>query len=138
MRKALILLPLALFAAPAWAESNAIQLPPELTDPQTADRLSDAMQALSKIVLDLKVGEVQAALEGRKATAAEKKMTIRELGHIDDKQLQRKIAEARPQIEQSMKALQKSLPEVMSSLEQAQHSLDRAVANIPDPTYPKR
>lgn len=138
MRKALILLPLALFAAPAWAQSNAIQLPPELTDPQTADRLSDAMQALSKIVLDLKVGEVQAALEGRRATPAEKKMTIRDLGHVDDKQLQRKIAEARPQIEQSMKALQKSLPELMSSLEQAQHSLDRAVANIPDPTYPKR
>jgi hypothetical protein len=138
MRNALILLPLALFAAPACAQSNAIQLPPELTDPQTAYRLSDAMQALSKIVLDLKVGEVQAALEGRKATAAEKKMTIRDLGHIDDKQLQRKIAEARPQIEQSMKALQKSLPELMSSLEQAQHSLDRAVANIPDPTYPKR
>lgn len=138
MRKALILLPLALFGAPAWAQSNAIQLPPELTDPQTADRLSDGMQALSKIVLDLKVGEVQAALEGRKATAAEKKMTIRDLGHVDDKQLQRKIAEARPQIEQSMRALQKSLPELMSSLEQAQHSLDRAVANIPDPTYPKR
>lgn len=138
MRNALILLPLALVAAPARAQSNAIQLPPELTDPQTADRLSDAMQALSKIVLDLKVGEVQAALEGRKPTTAEKKLTIRDLGHVDDKQLQRKIAEARPQIEQSMKALQKSLPELMSSLEQAQHSLDRAVANIPDPAYPKR
>jgi hypothetical protein len=138
MRKALILLPLALVAAPASGQSNAIQLPPELTDPQTADRLSDAMQALSKIVLDLKVGEVEAALDGRKPTPAEKNMTLRELGHVDDRQVQRKIAEAKPQIERSMKALQKSLPEVMSSLQQAQHSLDRAIANIPDPTYPKR
>jgi hypothetical protein len=138
MRKALILLPLVACATPALAQPDTIQLPPELTDPATADRLTDAMQALTKVMLDLKVGEVQAALEGRQPTAAEKKLTVRDLGKIDDQQLQRRVAEMKPQIRQSMKAFQKALPEMMQSLEQMQKSLERATANLPDPTYPKR
>jgi hypothetical protein len=134
---ALILL---LAAAPAVAQAPAdnVQLPPELTDPATADRLADAMQALTKVVLDIKVGEVQAALEGRQATAADKKLRVRDLGKIDDRQLQRRVAEMKPQIRESMKAFQKALPELIGSLDQAQKSLERVTANIPDPTYPKR
>jgi len=139
VRNSLILLPLLLVATPAVAQPvNGVQLPPELTDPATADRLADAMEALSNVLLDLKVGEAKAALEGRQATAAEKKLTIRDVARIDDKQLKRRMAEMKPQLEQSMKAFQKALPEMMSSLEQAQKSLDRVTANIPDPTYPKR
>jgi DNA-binding transcriptional MerR regulator len=139
MRKALILLPLVAWAVPAAAQSPAdIQLPRELTDPATADRLADAMQALSKVLLDLKVGEVQAALEGRQATPAEKQLTIRDVGKIDEAQLDQQMAQMKPQIKESMKAFQKALPEMMKSLEQAQKSLERVTANIPDPTYPKR
>jgi hypothetical protein len=138
MRKALILLPLVACATPALAQVDAIQLPPEITDPATADRLTDAIQALSKVMLDLKVGEVQGALEGRQATPAEKKLTVRDLGKIDDRELQRRVAEMKPQIRQSMKAFQKALPEMVQSLEQVQKSLERVTANIPDPTYPKR
>jgi hypothetical protein len=140
MRTRFVLLPLILCTTPAVAQqsANAVQLPPELTDPATADRLADAMQALSKVLLDMKVGEVRAALEGRKPTEAEKQLTVRDLGKIDDKQLQREVAEAKPRIEQSMKAFQKALPEMMKSLDQAQKSLERVTANIPDPTYPKR
>jgi hypothetical protein len=143
----LAILPLLVCAAPATAqavapvapaEPKAVQLPPELTDPATADRLADAMQALSKIMLDLKVGEVRAALEGRQATAAEMKLTLRDLGKIDDKDLERRMAEMMPQIAQSMKAFQKALPEMMGSLKQAQKSLERVTANMPDPNYPKR
>ena len=47
MRKSLILLPLLLCASPALAQRPAPQLPPELTDPATAQRITDAMQALS-------------------------------------------------------------------------------------------
>jgi hypothetical protein len=139
VRNSLILLPLLLVATRAVAQPvNDVQLSPELTDPATADRLTDAMEALSNVLLDLKVGEAKAALEGRQATAAEKKLTIRDVAGIDDKQLKRRMAEMKPQLEQSMKAFQKALPEMMSSLEQAQKSLDRVTANIPDPTYPKR
>jgi hypothetical protein len=141
MRTKLAVLPLIFLAAPAIAQAPAadsVQLPPELTDPATADRLADAMQALSKVLLDLKVGEVQAALEGRQATAAEKQLTVRDLGKIDDAELQRRMAEMKPQIKESVKAFQKALPEMMKSFEQAQKSLERAAANLPDPNYPKR
>jgi hypothetical protein len=37
-----------------------------------------------------------------------------------------------------MKALSDSLPSMMSGLKQVQESLERAMANMPDPTYPKR
>ena len=137
MRKSLILLPLLLVATPAVAQPANVQLPTELTDPATADRLADAMEALSNLLLDLKVGEAKAALEGRQATAAEKKLTVRDLGKIDDRELKRRMAEMKPQLEQSMKAFQKALPEMMSSLDEAQKSLERETANIPDPTYPK-
>ena len=49
-----------------------------------ADRLDRALQALSKALLDLPVGEVEAAIEGREPTAAERKLTVRELERRND------------------------------------------------------
>ncbi|HLO18993.1 MAG TPA: hypothetical protein VK192_00675 [Sphingomicrobium sp.] len=148
MRPSLALLPLSLCAAPALAQSSApaapkiMQLPPMLADPATADRLADSIQALSKALLDMKVGGVQAALEGRKATSAEKNLTVRDLARRDDpdldRHLQQKIAEARPMIEQSMRAMNEALPAIQQNLAEAQKSLERAIANMPDPNYPKR
>lgn len=146
MRLNIALVPLLICAAPAFAQAPApappIQVPPELTDPTTAEKLANAMQALSKAFLDLPVGDVQAALEGRQPTAAEKKLTVRDLGRRDnrdfDRDFQRQMAEAKPKIEQGMKALQHELPSILQSLQQAQQSLERAVANMPSPTYPKR
>jgi hypothetical protein len=147
MRAGLMLLPLVMCAAPSLAQAPATpapraEVPPVLTDPATADRLADAMQALSKVFLDLPVGEVQAAIEGRKPTAAEKRLTVRDVARRDDRNFDRdfpqQIAHARPMMQQSMKALRESLPQMMQGLAQAQQSLERAVANLPDPTYPKR
>lgn len=148
MRPSLALLPLSLCAAPALAQSaepaapKIMQLPPMLADPATADRLADSIQALSKALLDMKVGGVQAALEGRKATSAEKNLTVRDLARRDDpdldRHLQQKIAEARPMIEQSMRAMNEALPAIQQNIAEAQKSLERAIANMPDPNYPKR
>src|SRR5439155_20121947 len=118
------------------------QLPPQLTDPALADRLANAAQGLSKALLDIRVGELKAAAEGREATPAEKGMTVRDLARRDDpdfdRKIDRQIAEAKPMVRQSMKALNDALPAVMQGLEKAQQSLDRALANMPDPTYPRR
>jgi hypothetical protein len=140
MRFRLLFIPLLLTSAPAAAQSAppALQLPPELTDPATADRLGDAMQALSSILLDMKVGGVRAAVEGREPTASERNLRVRDLGNVDEKQLQQQIAAAKPQIREHIKAFQKALPEMMKSLDQAQKSLERVTANLPDPNYPKR
>ena len=117
-------------------------LPPQLTDPATGDRLADAMQAISHAFLNLPVGEVQAAVEGRPATRADKRLTVRELARRDDpnfdRNLERRIAEARPKIQASMRALATALPQVMQSLHQAREAIQRATANMPDPNYPKR
>ena len=142
MRAALLVIPLLLSAAPVGAQAPAMQVPPELTDPATADKLAGAMQALSKAFLNLPVGEVQAAMEGRQPTAKKRKQTLRYLGRADnrnfDRDFQHQIANARPMIQQSMKALSSALPAMMQGIQSMEQSLERAVSNLPDPTYPKR
>src|SRR4051812_22234534 len=101
MSKSLFILPLLLCASPALAQP-APQLPPELTDPATADKLAKAMQGLSQALLDLRVGEVRAALEGRPASAAEKRMTVGDMPRQDDpdfdRHVQQNIANVRPMV----------------------------------------
>jgi hypothetical protein len=149
MRSTLMLLPFILSATPALAQTASppapppsLDVPPQLTDPAMADKLADAMQTLSKAFLDLPVGELRAAVEGRKASPAEKKLTVRDLSRREDpnfeRNFRRQMAEARPMIRQSMKAVADALPSMMQGLRQAQQSLERAAANMPDPTYPKR
>ena len=142
MRKSLILLPLLLCATPALAQTVASEPPPQLADPALADRVADAVQAVTNAVLDIRVGGIEAAAEGRPATPAERNMTVRDLARRDDpdfeRKLHRQIAEAKPMVRQSMKAVNDALPGVMQGLHQAQQSLERALANLPDPTYPKR
>jgi hypothetical protein len=119
-----------------------VQLPPQLTDPATGDKLANVMQALSHAFLNLPVGEVQAAVEGRPPTPADRRLTVRELARRDDpnfdRNLERRIAEARPKIQSSMRALATALPQVMQGLHQAREAIERAAANMPDPNYPKR
>ena len=123
-----------------------MQVPPNveraLNDPATADKLVNVMQALSQAFLNLPVGEVQAAVEGRPPTPAETHMTVRDLGRRDDpnfdRNFQQHMAEARPMIHQGMKAMADALPAMMNGLNEASHAIERAAANMPDPTYPKR
>jgi hypothetical protein len=148
MRKTLLLLPLLLAASPAFAQSGPPVSPDidrverALNDPAMANKLTDAMQAMSQAFLDLPAGEVQAALEGRRATPAEKRMTVRDMARRNDpnfdRNVQRQIASSGPMIRQSMKAMSEALPAMMQGLSQAQHALERAAANMPDPTYPNR
>jgi hypothetical protein len=141
MSRGLILLPLLLCAAPAVAQP-APQLPPELTDPRTAQKVANAMQALSQTFLNLKVGEVKAALEGRDASPQERNMTVGDLARRNDPDfdhhLHQQMANVGPRMQQGMRALNQALPTMMKGFADAKRSLDRAVANLPDPTYPKR
>ena len=142
MRKSLILLPLLMCGTPALAQQPAPQLPRELTDPATAQRLQRSMQAMSKALLDLRVGEMKATIDGREPTKAERKMTIRDLGRRNDPNFERnlneRIANAGPMIDRSVKAMNEALPSIMQSVERARDAIERATANMPDPTYPKR
>jgi hypothetical protein len=146
MRITLVLLPLLLSATPALAQPAppppVAPLPRELTDPATADRLADAMQGLSQALLDLKVGDIKAALDGRRATPAERQLTVRDLGRRKDpnfdRDVEQQVAQARPMMRQSIRAVNEALPAVTNSLRQASNAIERALANMPDPTYPRR
>ena len=142
MRSAFALLPLLMATAPVAAaapqQQPQPQVPPQLSDPAMVDRLSGTMQAMSRAFLDLPVGEIEAAVEGRPPTPADRNRTLRSENPNLDREVQAQIAQARPMIRQSMKAISDALPAVMKSLHDARESIERAAANMPDPNYPKR
>jgi ABC-type transporter Mla subunit MlaD len=146
VRAALILLPACALSAPASAQAAAPAAPLQPQEirisPESADRVADAMQSLSKAILDLKIGGIQAALEGRQPTPADRHLTVRDLARRNnpnlDRDIERQIASARPTMEQGIRALNQTLPEVAQDLQRAQQSIERAISNLPDPNYPRR
>ena len=148
MRTKLLMFPLLLCTTTAFAQTagpaarDSAQVQSMLNDPAMADRLANVMQVMSKSFMNLPVGEVQAALEGRAPTRAEKRMTVRDIARRDNRNFERdfqqQMANAKPMVQQGMKALSDALPAMMQGLQQAGGALERATANMPDPTYPKR
>ena len=144
MRKSLILLPLLLVATPAVAQEAPpiVQLPPELTDPAAAMKLARTMQAVSTALLNIRVGDMRAALEGREATPRERNETVGDIVRRKDpnfdRDVQRKVASVAPQIQRRMQAINRALPQVMQDVDDVQRSVERAVSNLPDPNSPRR
>ena len=149
MRALMVLGSLALLAAPAAAaepqRDGDFEIPAELTDPAMADTLGRMLGSLTKVMMDMPVGEVQAAIEGREPSAADKNRTLRDMAGRDpdfERKVERQIADAVPRMQAGMKAMAASLPAMAKALEQAaeqmEGSIDRATANMPQPGYPKR
>jgi hypothetical protein len=143
MRKIMIALPLLLCSAPAFAQQGPPpMLPPELTDPATVHRLAGTLDALSHALMNVRIGEAKAALEGRDATPRERNMTVGDLARRDDpnfdRHMHQQIAAIEPQVQHGVQAVNRALPAIMQSLDDAQRAVDRALANMPDPTYPRR
>jgi len=146
MRCYLFAVTLILLAVPAAAAPppprQQIQIPQELTDPRTAERIGAMSEALSRALLDLPVGEIQAAAEGRPATAADRKRTVRDIERARDpnfdRDIQQQIAQVGPQVQASMQAFARSLPAITQALSNAADEIERAAANMPRPDYPKR
>ena len=69
-------------------------------------------------------------------------MTVGDMARHDDpdfdRHLNERMATAGITLQRSMVALNRALPEIARNLHDAQKSLERAVANMPDPTYPRR
>lgn len=142
MRTLAFALPLLLIAAPVAAQPAppAPVLPPELTDPAMADRLGNMAGVLTRSLMDLPVGEIEAAIAGRPATPADRAKRVRD--NVGDPYLEQRIAAETAQSGRTMqaatKALVASLPAIMGALAGVERELERAVANLPDPTYPRR
>ena len=140
MRALLFALPLALAPMPASAAPADSRLPPELTDPAMADKLGRMMGSLTKALMDMPIGELEASVQGREPTAADRNKRVRDsIGGPDaERQVEAEIAASGRQMQAMTKALVASLPTIMASLEGVERELERATANLPDPTYPKR
>ncbi|HEV2595542.1 MAG TPA: hypothetical protein VGU01_10120 [Sphingomicrobium sp.] len=144
MPKTLIILPLLLVTSPAFAQEAppAVQLPRELTDPAAQMRLAARLQSISSALLNVRVGNIAAAIEGREPTSAERNVTVGDLVRRRDPNFDRDVAQevatVGPKIQHSMQTVARALPRVMRDVADAQRSIDRAVANLPDPSYPRR
>ena len=140
MRALLFALPLVLAATPAAAAPKDAQLPPELTDPAMADKIGRAMGSLTRALMDLPVGEIEAAVEGRDPTPADHARKVRDHvgGPNAEREVEARVAASGRTMQAATKALVASLPSLLSALDEAEERLERATANLPDPTYPKR
>ncbi len=147
MRALMVLAPLVMLAAPAAAAEpeKDFEIPAELTDPAMAETLGRMLGSVTRVMLDLPVGELQAAVEGREASTADKRRTIRDMAGRDpdiERKVERQVADAVPRMQAAMKAMAASVPAMARTLEQAaeqmEGSIDRATANMPTPGYPKR
>ena len=104
-----------------------------------ADKLTRALVPLSRALMNMPVGELQAALAGREPTGADRSRRLAdELGPEGQKELEASVAAAGPKMQAMQKALVAALPALMSALGDVEKQLERATANLPDPTYPKR
>lgn len=143
MRLLLIALPLAVAATPAMAQQyDPPQLPRELTDPAQADKVGRVAGALSRALLDLNVGEIEAAVQGRPANQVDRRRTVRDVVANGDPAIERRIerqaASSGAAIQSGARAMAAALPSIMGALEQAAAEIDRATANLPTPGYPRR
>ena len=136
MRFLLLFVPLTLAAVPASAAP--VEVPPQLADPQLANRLGDMMHVLSKAMLDLHVGEIQAAAEGRKPTDADRRRTVRSETGLDQREFDRTIEQGSVAMQQGMKAMAEALPQIAGAVESAKQAVERAAGNMPRPDYPNR
>ena len=130
-------------AAPAQAEPSRVPPAPKiLTDPAMADQLGKMMGALTKAVMDMPVGELEAAIENRPVTGADRNRRVRDVTTGGDPAVERRVAEGAErsgrQAQAMGQALMSALPSIIRSLDEAEAAVERAVSNMPDPTYPKR
>ena len=141
MRKAWIALPLLLAPVPALAApKQAPQLPREFTDPAMPGKLGKMAGALTRALMDMPVGEVEAAVQGREPTAADRGRRVRDEigGPQAEAKVEAQVAQSGRHMQAMGQALVESLPALMAALDQLETRMERVTANIPDPTYPRR
>ncbi len=150
MRFCLLMVPAALMASPALGQAKSASTPPAetivipqaLSDPATAEKLSRMMQSLSQAFLNMPVGEIEAAAQGRPVTQADRGRTLREVGRRDDpnfeQNLRRDLAGSSAAMQATMKAFVTALPSMMKGMSEAGRELEKATQNMPRPNYPKR
>jgi hypothetical protein len=136
----LLLLPALLFATPAAAQGASVpqQLPPEVASGQIVDQLQPVLRAMSRAFLNLPVGELEAAVEGRPATPRDRNKTVRDATGMSERELDQGIAASAGTLKAGTQAMARSWPVISQALSKAGEEMEKAIANAPSPVYPKR
>nr|WP_314446993.1 hypothetical protein [uncultured Sphingomonas sp.] len=143
MRKPLAIAALAMLASPAAAQvappaPYGSGLPPEITDGRAIDQIGNMVGALTKALLDLPVGEIEAAVESRPVTRQDRQRTVRSVTGTDERDVTAGIEQSKGAVVAGGQAVARSLPAIREALNKAGEELERATANIPQPGYPRR
>ncbi len=111
-----------------------------LRDPSTAQAMSRVSGALTRAIMNMPVGEIEAAVEGRAPTAADRRRTVGDSvgGPQEAARIERDVAMSGAQMQVMGNALANALPGMLAAAGQLQQEIERATANLPDPTYPRR
>lgn len=147
MRKLLPLAALAVVASPAAAQVASrtpqypvpyrTDLPPEIVDGRAVDQIGNMVGAVTKAFLDLPVGEIEAAVENRPVTRADRQRTVRSVTGTDERDITASIDESKGAVVAGGQAVARTLPVLREALNRAGDEIARATANIPQPGYPR-
>lgn len=129
-------------ASPALAQAPAAppqpQLPPEIVDGRMIDQLGNVAGVLAKALMNLPVGEIQAAIENRPVTREDRRRTVAsEMGN-DPREIDRDVERGKVAMKQGGQAMVRALPVITRALNEAGDELARAVNNLPSPAYPRQ
>lgn len=149
MRKLLSLALLAAVATPAaaqvappqpprYSDPAYAQLPPEIANGAAVDQIGNMVGAVTKALLDLPVGELEAAVENRPVTRQDRERTVRSVTGTDEREVNVGIAQSKDAVIAGGRAMARTLPVIREALNKAGEEIERATANVPQPGYPRR
>lgn len=142
MRSIAIVLAASLAASPALAaekkRAETVTLPPEVTDGRIFDQLGSMVGALSRALLSMPIGEVEAAVENRPATRADQRRTVGQATGLTERELAAEVEQGKGAMKAGGQALARALPVMVEALNGVGEELERATANLPQPGYPRR
>ena len=122
-------------AGGGWAREP---LPPQAADPGAIDRAGDMVGALSHALLNVPVGEVAAAAEGRPAGPQDRNRTVRDMiGPGADRTIDHGIAHGKVAAQAGIRAMATAIPALERAVRDMRDEVERAAANMPRPDYPR-
>ena len=140
----LLILPLLSLATPALAQAYPAPapIPPQIMDPALPAQLGRMAGALTHAFMSLPVGELEAAIDGRPATPADRRKTVGSETRRDnpyvEQDIQRDVASSAGAMQSSARAMQRAIPAIQQALGAAAAVIERETANLPSPAYPRR